>query len=529
MKSKSMQSKLKNMLGNMKNNPILDEIQVLEKLEHDVVNMAINGYKNLSKSSQYTYYPNSMIDNMDEIYYLDDLIVNPQSLVFSIGLRRLDVIDKNVTKQDANNFFYVLRYLKENPDVNLVHNEQTIVPIFEELKQILLEKTELFKIVSNLQKFFKLHNISVLKIEDDYRQTKMYPIEFNIENSGSAYHFQLNIPNTTKKNYQNQFSGLPLLNKSVKNIAGFDGQSKYDAISQQFHKLFKSEELSYSKHFEVYPNDIKGYYDLLIESLLLLEYGYLHNINHYDKLDFFKENKLDKETSNLFEKTQSVFKNTTNPFYFNYLNLETYNTKYNINKPLSSSIIKQQFDGVFNNIYEVNKNKIQMILDYTDPISLKQPEEKIYVNNKNNDIITTYPSMKQVSAILLDNNISMPPSTMGDFFIINIDNSYQMFMKYKYREIAMYANESIYFHKNTNKSYSYRSEKEAFLAFKDAQKNINQTKHNNQWIIGKKTLALLLYNMINDPTNGKDYLKIKVYTLDGNEIEIVANNEYEQE
>ena len=170
-----------------------------------------------------------------------------------------------------------------------------------------------------------------------------------------------------------------------------------------------------------------------------------------------------------------------------------------------------------------------MILDYTDPISLKQPEEKIYVNNKNNDIITTYPSMKQVFAILLDNNISMPPSTMGDFFIINIDNSYQMFMKYKYREIAMYANESIYFHKNTNKSYSYRSEKEAFLAFKDAQKNINQTKHNNQWIIGKKTLALLLYNMINDPTNGKDYLKIKVYTLDGNEIEIVANNEYEQE
>lgn len=357
----------------------------------------------------------------------------------------------------------------------------------------------------------------------------MYPIEFNIENSGSAYHFQLNIPNSTKKNYQNQFSGLPLLNKSVKNIAGFDRQSKYDAISQQFHKLFKSEELSYSKHFEVYPNDIKGYYDLLIESLLLLEYGYLHNINHYDKLDFFKENKLDKETSNLFEKTQSVFKNTTNPFYFNYLNLETYNTKYNINKPLSSSIIKQQFDGVFNNIYEVNKNKIQMILDYTDPISLKQPEEKIYVNNKNNDIITTYPSMKQVSAILLDNNISMPPSTMGDFFIINIDNSYQMFMKYKYREIAMYANESIYFHKNTNKSYSYRSEKEAFLVFKDAQKNINQTKHNNQWIIGKKTLALLLYNMINDPTNGKDYLKIKVYTLDGNEIEIVANNEYEQE
>lgn len=514
---------------NIKNNPILDEIQVLEKLEHDVVNMAIDGYKNLSKSSQYTYYPDSMIDNMDEIYYLDDLIVNPQSLIFSIGLRRLDVIDKNVTKQDANNFFYVLRYLKENPDVNLVHNEQTIVPIFEELKQILLEKTELFKIVSNLQKFFRLHNISVLKIEDDYRQTKMYPIEFNIENSGSAYHFQLNIPNSTKKNYQNQFSGLPLLNKSVKNIAGFDRQSKYDAISQQFHKLFKSEELSYSKHFEVYPNDIKGYYDLLIESLLLLEYGYLHNINHYDKLDFFKENKLDKETSNLFEKTQSVFKNTTNPFYFNYLNLETYNTKYNINKPLSSSIIKQQFDGVFNNIYEVNKNKIQMILDYTDPISLKQPEEKIYINNKNNDIITTYPSMKQVSTILLDNNISMPPSTMGDFFIINIDNSYQMFMKYKYREIAMYANESIYFHKNTNKSYSYRSEKEAFSAFKDAQKNINQTKHNNQWIIGKKTLALLLYNMINDPTNGKDYLKIKVYTLDGNEIEIVANNEHEQE
>lgn len=45
----------------------------------------------------------------------------------------------------------------------------------------------------------------------------------------------------------------------------------------------------------------------------------------------------------------------------------------------------------------------------------------------------------------------------------------------------------------------------------------------------QKTLALLLYNMINDPTNGKDYLKIKVYTLDGNEIEIVANNEYEQE
>ena len=142
---------------------------MLEKLEHDVVNMAIDGYKNLSKSSQYTYYPDSMIDNMDEIYYLDDLIVNPQSLVFSIGLRRLDVIDKNVTKQDANNFFYVLRYLKENPDVNLVHNEQTIVPIFEELKQILLEKTELFKKVSNLQKFFRLHNISVLKIENDYR------------------------------------------------------------------------------------------------------------------------------------------------------------------------------------------------------------------------------------------------------------------------------------------------------------------------------------------------------------------------
>ena len=30
--------------------------------------------------------------------------------------------------------------------------------------------------------------------------------------------------------------------------------------------------------------------------------------------------------------------------------------------------------------------------------------------------------------------------------------------------------------------------------------------------------------MINDPTNGKDYLKIKVYTLDSNEIEIVADN-----
>ena len=102
-------------------------------------------------------------------------------------------------------------------------------------------------------------------------------------------------------------------------------------------------------------------------------------------------------------------------------------------------------------------------------------------------------------------------------------------MKYKYREIAMAADESIYFHKNVNKSYSYRSEKEAFSAFREAQKNINQTKHNNQWIIGRKTLAFLLYNMINDPTNGQDYLKLKVYTLDGNEIEIVADNEDEQE
>lgn len=507
-------------------NPLLMEINDLNKLNNDIYHMAVDGYKNLAKQSPYLHYPANILDNLDELYRFNDLIINPNTIVFSIGLRRLDDVVKNIDEKQADNELFVQTYLHQHPDINLLHNEQTIHKVFDELGDILQCKANnslssqptLFTICNMLDKFFKKHKITLTKFGNSYLQTKVYPIDRTIELYSSHYNLESN--GFGRINIQNQFAALPLINKANKTFAYSQTMNKYEQVEFHFNRLFRSDNTKYDysiiKHFEIYPNNHHGYYQLLNEAIALLEYQYINNVNPYISKNydsFLHQNNV------LFENVQSVFEEDHNVFHFDYHWLEAYKDDNSGEKMLSNSIVKKEFDGQFNDVYELSRDKVKLILDY-QPI---EPEidyqQFLDLNDEETDNdwdeYNDYPKLHELNNIFAMYGINIPNER---FFIIDIKDSYKMYIKYQYRDIADCANESIYFHKNANKGYSFKGEREAYLALKSHQADMKKTAHDKQWVIGRKTLMYLLYDMINDQE--EDYKNLDVYRLDGYKLSL---------
>ena len=508
-------------------NPLLIEINDLNKLNNDIYHMAVDGYKNLAKQSPYLHYPANIVDNLDELYRFNDLIINPNTIVFSIGLRRLDDVVKNIDEKQADNELFVQTYLHQHPDINLLHNEQTIHKVFDELMDILQCKANsylnnqksLFTICNMLDKFFKKHKITLTKFGHSYLQTKVYPIERTIDLYGTHYNLEIN--GFGRTNSQNQFAALPLINKATKTFAYSQMMNKYEQVEFHFNRLFRPDNAKYDysiiKHFEIYPNNHHGYYQLLNEAIALLEYQYINNVNPYISSNY---DSVNHHNNTLFENTQSVFKNDHNVFHFNYHWLEAYKDN-NSDDMLSTSIIQKEFDGKFNDVYELSRDKVKLILDY-QPIEQEIDYQRLLdLDNEEQTELdleeSDYPNLNMLHNLFAMHGINIPNEP---FFIINIKDSYNMYMKYQYRDIASHAGESIYFHKNENKGYSFKGERDAYLAFKSQQADMKKTPHDKQWVIGRKTLMYLLYDMINDRDNAEDYKKLDVYRLDGYKLSL---------
>lgn len=475
---------------------IEEAIKDLNSLNNNIFEMASNGFKLLAEN-ELSYYPKSLLDNPSEIYHIDDMVVGKNSFIFSINDRLISDVDNSVSVKEANNYKFVSKYMENNPNIDLRHNEDSLKSIFDELKLILSGvkyKSNFhaynigFQIYSDLKNFLNQHKIKIFKFGETAELHKVHPIESSI--------FKYNLGWDSHYSHCYQFGALSLL----QNKMGLKHLNKYSRVKSAFYGALHRE-LDSINHFVIYENNPNHYHNILEEVCLLLEYGIIDKNNPYLTIDEIGQNKQSSDSLLLVKKALT---DPSDRNYFDYKNMMSFLEEDKLSKLnlISTPIFEKKF-GL--NVLELSKQKINMILSVEK--ETKQNYQTPFVNNVELDNLDT------IDMFFVATNITIPDS---DFFIIKHPKSFELYQKYQFRNISEALDESIYFHRTSNTSYKFATEKNAFLSLSENPDVFNNAGFDKTWIVGKNTLKQIIYNLIyKERDNSLLFNLLSVYLMSG--------------
>lgn len=253
-------------------NPLKIEIEDINVLNKNIIDMATDGYKMLTKDNQFSYYPLDIITN--NIYEVEDIISYSENLILSIGGKCDDI-----NSFDMNDFIYDL---KEILECNKSH----------------IESQSFYKSDLVLNHFLK-NKVYLTFVGNDKCVSKFYPIDNKIK----FLPYNINIYSQNKP-FHIQFDAINA------------GNNKED-FKNKFNSNFKNSDDVFYKHFEIYHNN-EEIYSLLLEAISFMEYYYL--------------NRIQLSNSLLYSNTRNILIDKFDKYHFGFSNFECFrNEKYNRN------------------------------------------------------------------------------------------------------------------------------------------------------------------------------------------------------